>query len=72
MPPVYEHLRAALVASGKSQYQLERDSGVSRSRINAFLLAKSAPDVASVEKLANCIGLQLGLIARVTDNPKKS
>src|SRR5688572_7286769 len=51
-------LRAAVKASGKSQYRLHRETGISQSAISAFLKGRDELKLSTAAALAAAVGLQ--------------
>lgn len=72
MPDAIAQLRAALLATGKTPYAIEQATGVPRMTIGRILSGKADPTVATMDRLAGFVGLQVGLIARVANNPKNA
>lgn len=72
MPTITDQLRAAIESSGLSQYALSRQAGVPQSQLSAFLSGKSLPSGATINRIAEVLGLDLrqkkiGKINRKTD-----
>lgn len=52
-------LRAAIIASGKSQYELAKETEISQGRIGTFLRADDEIRSDNLSKLAHAVGLEL-------------
>jgi transcriptional regulator with XRE-family HTH domain len=62
MATVFESLKQAIKADGRSQNQLSRDSGVTVAAISRFLAGKRGLSVEAVEALARALGLDVRLV----------
>ena len=59
MPPVYEEIRYAIVASDKSRYRLWRETGISQGHLCEFMTGKKGLSVPALEKLTDALGLEI-------------
>jgi hypothetical protein len=58
-PPISDQLRKAIMASDKSCYRIHKETGIAPSVLSRFLNHRHGLSMASVDKLAECLGLRL-------------
>jgi len=61
---IIDQLISAIEKSGKSQYTLARETGISRVSIGYILRREKVPSLDSLERLAKCVGFRLTLAPR--------
>lgn len=59
MPPIYDDIRRAILASGKSRYRLWQETGISQGQLSEFMAGTKGLSVEALEKLADCLGLRI-------------
>lgn len=57
--PVYDDLRHAIDASGKTRYRLWQETGVSQAQLSQFMAGSKGLSVEALEKLAECLDLEV-------------
>ena len=57
--PVYDDLRHAIDASGKTRYRLWRETGISQAQLSQFMAGSKGLSVEALEKLAECLDLEV-------------
>jgi hypothetical protein len=58
-PGLVEQLKEAIRGSGKSLYQLGKDSGVGPDRLSRFMRGERGLTIRAVEQLCDTLGLRL-------------
>lgn len=66
--PVYDDIRHAIDASGKSRYRLWQETGISQAHLSQFMAGAKGLSVEAMEKLADCLDLEI--VARPTNRTK--
>lgn len=56
---VSEHLRAAIEAAPVTRYRIAKETGVTQAALSRFVVSGRSLDLASVDKLAAYLGLEL-------------
>lgn len=57
--PVYDDIRSAIDASGKSRYRLWQETGISQGQLSQFMAGTKGLSVEALEKLAECLELEI-------------
>lgn len=57
--PVYDDIREAIEASGKTRYRLWKETGISQAHLCQFMAGTKGLSVEALEKLAECLDLQI-------------
>ena len=65
MAPVYDDIRKAIEASGKTRYRLSKETGIGEPQLCRFMQGINGLSVEAMERLAACLDLEI--VAR----PKK-
>jgi transcriptional regulator with XRE-family HTH domain len=71
MPTVTEQLRQALKACGRTMYEVEELTGVSRSVLSRFLSGDTSIGGDNLDKLATFLDLELRPIEKVSDSDSR-
>jgi hypothetical protein len=61
-----DQLRAAVLRCKKTRYQISLETGISQSILSRFVNQSAGLSLDSIDKLCECIGLELRLIAETT------
>ena len=56
---VYDDLREAINASGKTRYRLWQETGLSQAHLSQFMAGTKGLSVEAIEKLAQCLDLEI-------------
>ena len=59
MGRILEEIRRAVEASGKTRYRIAKESGVAESQLCRLVSGERGLSVESVERLAECLGLEI-------------
>ena len=59
MPPIYDDIRDAIEASDMSRYRIAKETGIGESQLCLFMAGKKGLSVEALEKLADCLGLEI-------------
>lgn len=59
MPHIYKLIREAIAASDKSRYRLAKETGISEPHLCRFMAGTKGLSVEALEKLADCLGLEI-------------
>jgi transcriptional regulator with XRE-family HTH domain len=57
--PIIQQLRELVIASGKTQVEIERDTGIRQPTISRFLRGERGLNLVDIDKLADYLGLEL-------------
>ncbi len=57
--PVYDDIRSAIDASGKTRYRLWQETGISQGQLSQFMAGTKGLSVEALEKLADCLDLEI-------------
>ena len=57
--PIYDDIRQAIEASGKSRYRLWQETGISQAQLCSFMAGTKGLSVEALERLADCLGLRI-------------
>lgn len=57
--PVYDDIRKAINASGKSRYRLWQETGISQSQLSQFMAGTKGLSIEAMESLARCLGMEI-------------
>ena len=60
---VSDQLKQAIVSSGKTCYEIAKESGVSESALSRFLSGKRSLKLVSVDRLCQVLGIELQKIS---------
>ena len=66
-----EQLRVAIRECGKTRYRISLETGISESILSRFVNRGAGLSLANVDKLCECIGVELVLKARSAKPAKK-
>jgi len=61
MEPIYDQVRAAIQASGKTRYRIANDLGIDESALSLFMNGKRGLSVERLELIAEYLGFRLVL-----------
>lgn len=59
MGQIYEAIRKAIEAGGKTRYRLWKETGISQAQLSRLMSGESGLSVESLERLANALGLEI-------------
>lgn len=57
--PVYDDIRRAIDACGRTRHRLSQETGISESQLSQFVAGTKGLSVESLELLADCLGLEI-------------
>ncbi|MCE9543997.1 MAG: helix-turn-helix domain-containing protein [Planctomycetia bacterium] len=57
--PISETLRRAILSADKTRYQIWKETGVAQSTLSKFVNGHEALSLAAIDKVAECLGLEL-------------
>lgn len=58
-PPISEQLKEAIRASGKSLYQIAKDTGIANPILYRFMSGQREPSLGTIDRLCSYLGLEL-------------
>lgn len=59
VPTIYDHIREAIAASDKSRYRMAKETGIGEPHLCQFMAGTKGLSVEALEKLADCLGLEI-------------
>lgn len=59
MAPIYDDMREAIAASDKSRYRIAKETGIGEPQLCRFVAGTKGLSVEALEKLADCLGLEI-------------
>lgn len=68
MPPLYDDIRKAIIASDKSRYRLWKETGISQGHLSDFMAGNKGLSVEALELLAQCLNLEITVRTRKRTN----
>jgi len=69
-PTFTEELRQAIRRSGKSQYRICKETGISEGQLSRFVHGKVGLSLSSIDRLCECLELRLAA-TQSNNQPKK-
>ncbi|MEZ4515303.1 MAG: helix-turn-helix transcriptional regulator [Chloroflexota bacterium] len=57
--PVYDDIRIAINASGKSRYRLWQETGISQPQLSQFMAGTKGLSIEALENLARCMDMEI-------------
>jgi len=70
MPPIYDDIREAIVASDKSRYRIAKETGIGEPHLCQFMAGTKGLSVEALERLAANLGMEI--TARPIKRKKKT
>ena len=59
MPPIYDDIREAIVASDKSRYRIAKETGIGEPHLCQFMAGTKGLSVEALERLAANLGMEI-------------
>ena len=69
MAELLDAIRKAIESSEETRYRIAKDAGIAQSQLSRFMSGETGLSVESLEKLADCLGLEI--IIRPTRRRRK-
>jgi transcriptional regulator with XRE-family HTH domain len=66
MPLIYDYIREAIAASDKSRYRIAKETGIGEPQLCQFMAGTKGLSVEALEKLADCLGMEI--VTRPSNN----
>ena len=66
MEKVLDQIRKAITDSGKSQYRISKDTGISKSRLSKLMNKHNGLSIEALEQLAEYLGYEIRIIKSKT------